>query len=128
MTISDVERKRRGRIAEDEICRILKRRGLQIIARNVNFPRIGEIDIIAKEENKIFVVEVKARQFDSSFGGPLAAVTRKKLSKITKATYCYLKMNGMMNNYIDILAAGVLMDKSGKIENIEIVPVESTFS
>jgi Holliday junction resolvase-like predicted endonuclease len=125
MTVSDEERKRRGRIAEDEVCRILRKRGLQIIARNVNFPRIGEIDIIALDEDRVFVVEVKARQNKSSFGGPLAAVTRAKLSKITKATNCYLKINGMMNNYVTILAAGVLINKSGEIENVEIVPVES---
>lgn len=124
MSINDSERKRRGRIAEDAVCDLIRKRGYQIVNRNVTFAGIGEIDIIALRENQLIIIEVKARQSSSNFGGPLAAITRQKISRIIRTTYCYMKKNGLMNNYVMILAAGVSMNKHGDIESVEVVPVE----
>lgn len=69
----------------------LKNRGYAILARNYRKPW-GEIDIIAKWDDVVIFVEVKANAHD--FGmefNPEVRVDQKKLAKITRAAPLYLE-------------------------------------
>ena len=61
--INDSDRKEVGRIGEDVATRFLIGKGFKIIARNYRKPW-GEIDIIARDEDVVVFVEVKANKKD----------------------------------------------------------------
>jgi len=67
----------------------LKRQGYRIVEQNYR-TRMGEIDIIAKDNETIAFVEVKSRS-SASFGSPKYAVTLQKQRKISKVALQYLK-------------------------------------
>jgi len=73
------------KLAED----FLKRNGYKITQRNYRC-RLGEIDIIAQQDDVIVFVEVRTKQTES-FGLPQYSITSGKISRITKAALSYLQ-------------------------------------
>lgn len=67
----------------------LKQMGYVILDRNVNFPNVGELDIVAMDGRTLAFIEVKNR-FDNRYGDPFAAVTRAKQRKIISASIRYI--------------------------------------
>ncbi len=84
-----------ARIGERLAARYLKDRGYQILEHNYRL-RTGEIDLIAKEGERIVFVEVKTRR-TLKFGVPQAAVTLTKQKQISKLALSYLQSNGMLD-------------------------------
>lgn len=81
-----------GTIGENIAAEYLKNHNYKILERNFSC-KIGEIDIIAKNENNICFIEVKSRTSDY-FGMPSEAVNYYKEQKICKvAQYYILKKN-----------------------------------
>ena len=83
-----------GKAGEDLAVGHLEARGYRIAARNFRAGR-GEIDIIAwAPEGRLLVfIEVKTRKNDD-FGGPEAAVTRKKQQTMARAAGAYMMQTG----------------------------------
>ena len=79
---------RLGERGEELACQELRRLGYAILARRYR-TRHGEIDIVAKDEEVLVFIEVKARS-DDRFGGPLAAITATKQRKLTLMALDYL--------------------------------------
>lgn len=77
-----------GSYYEDVAARYLSQKGLVILERNYRCPG-GEIDLIAKDGPYLVFVEVKYRH-GSGQGGTLAAVTREKQKRISRAAAFYL--------------------------------------
>ena len=75
-----------GNIAEEKACEYLKTKGYKIIDRNF-YTKFGEIDIIAYKDEVFHFIEVKSGQ---SFE-PIYNITPKKLQRIIKSVYVYLK-------------------------------------
>lgn len=73
-----------GREAEDAACAKLEANGFRILWRNL---RIGalEIDIVAKKQDLVVVVEVRTRG-RGSFEKPLASISRTKRKTIVRAS------------------------------------------
>ena len=65
-----------GRYGEDLATHYLKSQGYDVLERNIRY-RFGEVDIIAKKENILIVVEVKTRR-TQTYGMPCEAVHWKK--------------------------------------------------
>ncbi len=82
-------RQRLGRAAEDAAASYLQSLGLRILARNVRGPA-GEIDIVAREDDTIVFVEVKAR-LTRTFGSALHAVDARKRRRLRAAAADYLQ-------------------------------------
>ncbi len=92
-----------GLLGENLAKNFLEKRGYQIIDQNISYV-IGEIDIIAKKNGRLFFVEVKAR---TSFrqGGALYAMTRKKFHRLFKAVLTYRQEKFLRAPYqIDYIA------------------------
>jgi putative endonuclease len=70
----------------------LKKAGYKILETNYR-TQLGEIDIIAKEDDTIVFVEVKSRR-SVQFGNPKQAITVQKQKKISMVALCYLKATG----------------------------------
>lgn len=75
----------------------------EILERNWTFQK-AEIDIIAKKNNEIIIVEVKTRNSDF-FGDPQDFVTSGKIKLLTKAANEYLISNEIsLEARFDIIA------------------------
>src|SRR5262245_61878797 len=77
-----------GKLGEELACTELERCGYAILARRYR-SRFGEIDIVARHEETIVFVEVKARD-GNEFGGGAAAVTPWKQRRIAQMALDYL--------------------------------------
>ena len=71
-----------GAKAEAIACWFLKQQGYDVLEQNF-YTKVGEIDIIAKEDQTLVFVEVKYRKDDKK-GYPAQAVDQRKQQKIRK--------------------------------------------
>ena len=77
-----------GRAGEDAAEALLRSENFTILHRNYR-TRLGEIDIIAEEDDVLCFVEVKTRR-SSATGVPTEAVTPRKQRQIAKVAAVYL--------------------------------------
>ena len=91
--MSSDHRQSLGQSGEDLACTELERRGYAILARRYR-SRFGEIDVVARDDQTIVFVEVKARAGDE-FGGGAAAVTPWKQRRIAQMAVDYLSRNNL---------------------------------
>ncbi len=70
------------------VCRYLETKGYRILTTNY-WCRVGEIDIVAKNDEYLVFVEVKYRK-NTNCGGSLYAVGRDKMRKICKCARNYI--------------------------------------
>ncbi len=103
----------KGNAAEEKASEFLLDMGFLIIERNF-YSRFGEIDIIAVKDEVLHLVEVKSAD---DYESAVQNITQKKLSKIIKTGYVYMK-----KSKLDILfvydAIIVTPNKISYIENI----------
>ncbi len=97
-----MDRKKTGQIGENLAADYLKKRGYEILERNVHFSKSCEIDIIAKEKDCIVFVEVKTRSSDFC-GSPLEAITKTKYQNIKTGVFTYLKDKNYKQFRIDVI-------------------------
>ncbi len=78
-----------GRVGEKRAVEFLKKKGFKILKTNYKTV-LGEIDIIAQDNEVIVFIEVKTRTSDV-FGAPAEAVDKKKQEKYYKTATYYLQ-------------------------------------
>ena len=93
----------------------LEKQGYQILSYNYN-TRVGEIDIIARQEGYLVFIEVKYRK-NASSGHPLEAVSIQKQKKICKSAMLYMKKYGLEYMPVRFDVVGILGDKITLIQN-----------
>ena len=93
-----------GKAAENAAAEFLKSRGYKILERNYK-NKLGEIDIIAKQDEVICFLEVKARH-SLGQGAPQEAVSISKQRQISKVAVSYLKSHNLLDHLarFDVLA------------------------
>ncbi len=84
-----------GESLEDFALKFIQNHGLRIVTKNY-FCKMGEIDIIARDEQNFVFIEVRYRSSDA-FGGSEASVGKKKQRRIILAAAHYLQKNGLNN-------------------------------
>lgn len=77
-----------GKKGEELAVKHLQQNGYEILDRNWEYQK-AEIDIIAKKENILAVVEVKTRS-SLDFGSPQDFVKQKKIRLLIKAVNAYI--------------------------------------
>jgi len=82
-------RKATGRSGEDLAVQYLEQQGYTILERNYRL-RIGEVDIIARDEEYLVFIEVKTRR-SKRFGSPFEAVDIRKQQQIVKVAAAYVR-------------------------------------
>ncbi len=101
MTTMQKRRSRLGRLGESEAAVFYRRRGAEVLARNVAYS-VGELDLICREpDGTIVFVEVKTRS-GRGFGGA-EAVTGRKLARIRRAATHWLEGRGYVSVRFDVL-------------------------
>ncbi len=103
-----------GKLGEDLAVEFLQKEGYEILETNWTFQK-AEIDIIAKKENTLAIIEVKTRS-SLDFGLPQDFVKPKKIQLLVKAVNEYVISNDLdIEVRFDIIA----VHKEGKTFGIE---------
>lgn len=106
-----------GKLGEELAVDFLEKNGYQILETNWVFQK-AEIDIIAKKENTLAIVEVKTRS-SIDFGLPQDFVKPKKIQLLVKAVNEYVISNDLdLTIRFDIIAINK-EKKEFVIEHIE---------
>ncbi|MBN1364125.1 MAG: YraN family protein [Syntrophaceae bacterium] len=100
-----------GKYGEKIAVSFLKKRGYHIIETNYRCA-LGEIDIVARENEELVFIEVKTRK-SNELGYPEQAVGIKKQRKLSQLALCYLEGKKLTNvkARFDVLA--ITMSASG---------------
>jgi putative endonuclease len=106
------ERQELGRDGEDAAAGYLTAHGMALVDRNWRC-RYGEIDIIALEGPVLVFCEVKTRR-GTRFGGPLAAITAAKMSRMRRLAVLWLEEAGGHRGPIRIDVLGLLRHPDGR--------------
>jgi putative endonuclease len=85
---SSINKKKLGDQIEKLVCTYLRRQKLKFIVRNYQC-RLGEIDLIMRDEHVLVFIEVRYRQH-YHFGSSLESINLHKQRKIIKAAEHYL--------------------------------------
>lgn len=109
-----METKKFGEHGEDIACIFLKEKGHIILSRNYTC-KIGEIDIISRNNNTVYVSEVKTRT-SSRYGHPYESVNHIKKKKIYRIyeNYCLERKIETYNMMFSIIS--IIIDVDGEID------------
>lgn len=103
-----------GKLGEKKAVEFLEKEGYEILETNWTFQK-AEVDIIAKKENTLAIIEVKTRS-SLNFGLPQDFVKPKKIQLLVKAVNEYVISNDLdIEVRFDIIA----VHKEGKSLVIE---------
>jgi putative endonuclease len=106
-----------GKKGEQLAVDFLLKKNYQIVERNYRFDK-AEIDIIAKNENILAVIEVKTRS-TTDFGDPQDFVKPKQIQRLVKAVDEYVTVNDLdVEVRFDIIAI-VKQDKGFHIQHLK---------
>lgn len=81
-------KQRAGDAAEEAACQHLERNGCRVVARNVRF-RVGELDIVAEDNDTLVFVEVRMRG-RADYGGAAASIDFFKRRRLLRAAQQFL--------------------------------------
>lgn len=106
-----------GKKGEQLAVDYLLEKGYEILAQNFIYQK-AEVDIIAKKENILAVVEVKTRS-SATFGDPQEFLKPKQIKRIVKAVDEYINANDLdVEVRFDIIAI-VLNKKESTLEHLD---------
>ncbi len=114
-----LEKKQYGKLGEDFAADFLKQKGYRIVERNFRAP-LGEIDIVAWENDTLCFIEVKSRSTVAK-GTALEAVSWQKQRKLSQLALIYLKQKRLLEQKarFDVVAVTKNRDESHSIEILE---------
>jgi len=106
-----------GQLGEDLAVKHLRRLGYVILERNYRCPT-GEIDIIARDQERLAFVEVRARR-GTAYGTPEESVTPRKQVRLAAVARHYLQEKGFENVDWGIDVVAVEFTSRGVLKRIE---------
>lgn len=86
-----------GEYTEKLACQYLEQKCLKLIEKNFNC-RLGEIDLIMKDNESLVFVEVRYRR-NNDFGSGAESITASKQAKLIKTASIYLQQHAKLNKY-----------------------------
>lgn len=107
-----------GKEAEVAAEQNLRRQGYRILGRNIRFSN-GELDIVAKKDDTIVFVEVKARRTDQ-FGGASYAITPQKQQRLIHLAAQYLAQHQLSQSpsRFDVMLYQSDAQQGGHLEHV----------
>jgi len=119
-----VARRRTGAIAEDLVARRLAAAGWEIVERNAR-TRYGELDIVARDDDTLVFIEVKAAREGTQFGPerPILSVDFRKQRRVRRLATAWMSERRGQPPYEEIRfdAVGVTLDRAGRATAVDYV-------
>jgi putative endonuclease len=101
-----------GRYGEDRALNYLISLGYQILERNWRGKQ-GEIDLIARDGERLVFIEVKTRS-SNDFGHPLEAITSVKLARMRRLVAEWCQVRGVSSVMVRLDALAVIV-RGGRV-------------
>ena len=115
---------------ESEAAGYLIDKGYLLLDRNWRC-RSGELDIVAKQDSTIVIVEVRTRRAGGRFGTAVESVDAKKQFQVRSTAEVYLSMNKLHGMRIRFDVIAITLAHSGQepaaYEIVELRHVEAAF-
>lgn len=105
------DRIRLGQMGEGLAAAHIAEQGMLILNRNWRC-RLGEIDIVALDQDQLVIVEVKTRR-SARHGPPFEAVTRDKMTRLGRLGAAWLASRGGRVSRIRVDVVGVTVQPDG---------------
>ena len=105
----------KGIIGEDKASKLLLKQGYRIIKRNF-FTKFGEIDIIANQENRIHIIEVKLLK--QSYINIGYKINYRKQRRMIQSTYIFMDHYKLYNYYYQFDLITIIGDQIKHYKNI----------
>lgn len=105
-----------GKLGEDIAANYISQNGYIILEKNFR-TKIGEIDIIAKQDNYLVFIEVKTRK-SINFGYPREAVDKSKQLKIINIANFYIAKEKQYYCHIRFDVIEVMLHSNNEIKSI----------
>lgn len=103
-----------GRLGEQKAVDFLLKNGYEVLFRNYRYQK-AEVDIIAKKENILAIVEVKSRKM--GFLGEISdSIGRKKINLLVAATDQYIQENDLD---VEVRFDVIIVIKKGEMFEVE---------
>ena len=122
-----VTAREQGEYTENLACKYLENKGFKLIEKNFNC-RVGEIDLIMKDNDSLVFVEVRYRR-NNSFDSGAESITTSKQSKLIKTASLYLQQHAKLNKYparFDVVSITGFIE-TDNINNIDFDWIENAF-
>lgn len=108
-----------GNYGEDLARKYIEEKGYSLLEQNF-LCKLGEIDLIAKDNNYICFIEVKTR-YSQKYGSPLESITPSKQKKIYRTAQYYICINNIHKSYFRFDAIEVIISTNGKNPYINLI-------
>lgn len=107
-----------GKSGEDAAVKFLQKLEFTILEKNYRTP-VGEVDIIARENDIIVFVEVKTRK-SLRCGNPFEAVDLRKQRQVSKVALDYITRKGLIDSpaRFDVISVTVHDERQADVEII----------
>ncbi|AEV68417.1 YraN family protein [Acetivibrio clariflavus] len=112
-----------GTEGEKIAAEFLKKQNYSILFLNFRYKKLGEIDIIARENNYLCFIEVKTRS-NLDYGFPSESIDYRKQENIKKLAQVFISKNRLYNEYIrfDVVEVYIKKEKEALIvEKINLI-------
>jgi len=114
-----------GKIGEEYAKKYLL--SLEYSIREQNYrTKLGEMDIIAEKDNKIYFCEVKTRIGDLH-GKPYEAVTYRKLQHIQRVAQAYLLQNKIKSSKLSVQVISIELFPDMTVKKMKMYEVQSLY-
>ena len=114
-----MKRRDTGILGEKLAKDFLEKRGYHILATNYRCPE-GEIDIIARHNDYLVFIEVRAKR-SLEFGSPEESITATKMQRLRACAYRYQQEHDNLPSSWRIDVVAVEIDEKGKPLRIELI-------
>jgi len=114
-----IARRDLGLLGEDLAAQLLQQRGYVILERNYRCP-YGEVDIVARDHDRLAFVEVRARR-GTSFGTPQESVTPRKQARLAAVARSFLQEKSYSDVDWGIDVVAVQFTPDGVLQRIELI-------
>lgn len=111
------QRKLTGRRGEDLAADYLTQDDYLIVERNWRC-RSGELDLIARKDGLLIIIEVRSRKSLLQFGHPIESVERRKQTQVRRTAEVYVTMSSQSGSQIRFDVITVLLAKDGSLHEI----------
>jgi putative endonuclease len=117
------KRKKLGNQSELAATKYLRKNGYSIINTNVNYGKIGEIDIVCSQRKILVFVEVRSKS-STYCGHPFESIDQFKQKKMLRAVSTYLSRLDMeiLNKFEEIRFDAISIIYKGSECEIEHIP------
>lgn len=108
-------------MAEEAAEAYLQQKGYKLLARNWRC-KIGELDLIMEEDERLVIVEVRSRRSSLRYGTAIEAVDPRKCRQVRAVAGYYVMLTGRLQESLRFDVVAVTFSRSGEPDELVHLP------